>query len=42
LKSDLKSQPFLEVFREVQLSLVDFFRGKWAGALLQVHARACD
>ncbi len=38
LKSDLKSQPFLEVFREVQLSLVDFFRGKWAGALL--HAQA--
>jgi tetratricopeptide (TPR) repeat protein len=38
LKSDLKSQPFLEVFSEVQLSLVDYIRGNWAGALL--HAQA--
>src|SRR6202795_3766844 len=28
------SFPFLEVLSEVQLSLVDFFRGNWAGARL--------
>jgi tetratricopeptide (TPR) repeat protein len=38
LKSHRKSQSFLEVFSEVQLSLVDYIRGNWAGALL--HARA--
>ena len=38
LKSHRKSQPFLEVFSEVQLSLVDYIRGNWTSALL--HARA--
>jgi tetratricopeptide (TPR) repeat protein len=38
-KSDQKgSYPFLDVFSEIQLSLVDFFRGSWADALW--HARA--
>jgi tetratricopeptide (TPR) repeat protein len=32
------SFPFLEVLSEVQLSLVDFFRGNWTSALL--HAQA--
>jgi tetratricopeptide (TPR) repeat protein len=37
-KSHRKSQPFLEVLSEVQLSLVDYIRGNWTSALL--HARA--
>lgn len=38
LKSDPKAQFFWDVFSEVQLSLVDFFRGNWASAL--IHAQA--
>ena len=37
-KSELKAQPFLEAFSEVELSLVDYVRGNWAGAL--PHAQA--
>jgi tetratricopeptide (TPR) repeat protein len=38
-KADSKLPPaFWNVFSEVQLSLIDFFRGDWASALL--HARA--
>jgi hypothetical protein len=32
------SFPFLEALSEVQLSLVDFFRGNWTSALLHAHA----
>jgi tetratricopeptide (TPR) repeat protein len=38
LKSHRKSYPVLEVFSEVYLSLVDYIRGNWTGALL--HAQA--
>ena len=39
MKSDQKDRfAFWDVFSEVQLSLVDFFRGNWASALL--HAQA--
>jgi hypothetical protein len=38
LKFDRKVPPFLEVYCEVQLSVVDYIRGDWAGALL--HAQA--
>jgi tetratricopeptide (TPR) repeat protein len=37
-KSYRKSHPILEVILEVQLSLVDYIRGNWTGALL--HAQA--
>jgi tetratricopeptide (TPR) repeat protein len=40
-KSDQKVRfPFWEVFSEVQLSLVDYIRGDWAGAL--AHAQAAS
>ncbi len=38
LKSHRKSHPVLEVFSETSLSLVDYIRGNWTGALL--HALA--
>jgi hypothetical protein len=38
LNSDPKAQFFWAVFSEVQLSLIDFFRGNWARALF--HAQA--
>jgi hypothetical protein len=38
LKSDPKAQFFWDVFSEVQLSFLDFFRGNWDSAL--IHAQA--
>ena len=38
-KSDAKARfPFWEVLSEVQLSVLDFIRGNWAGALSHAHA----
>ncbi len=41
LKFDRKVPPFVEVYSEVQLSVVDYIRGDWAGALLHAQA-SCD
>jgi tetratricopeptide (TPR) repeat protein len=41
-KSDAKARfPFWAVLSEVQLSVLDFIRGNWAGALSHAHASSC-